>query len=206
MIYDPIRQSLPDSTYPFSPPAFPQPNVSAMRYSATNSNRVSSSIPINFASGNRTGLTPEVGPRTPGSEYRLQVLSGFASGNHILPPLSTPFTPPSNYEPSVYHGASPTSSLADTTSSHQQQRTSQLNSSSATHSSAEMADGYAHDFAQNSLTSGSYSYLDPCGPITDAITVEEINIGSLGLPNDMMPPWDLFPGDFTGLFDTGHPR
>ncbi|KAK7748109.1 hypothetical protein SLS53_001361 [Cytospora paraplurivora] len=206
MIYDPIRQSLPDSTSPFSPPAFPQPNVSAMRYSATNPNRVSSSIPSNLASGSRTGLTPEVGPRTPGSENRLQVLSGFASGNHILPPLSTPFTPPSNYEPSVYHGASPSSSLTDTTLSHQQQRTNQLNSSSATHSSAEMADGYAHDFAQNGLTSGSYSYLDSCGPITDAITVEEINIGSLGLTNDMMLPWDLFPSDFTGLFDTNHPR
>ncbi|KUI59381.1 Nitrogen assimilation transcription factor nit-4 [Cytospora mali] len=203
MIYDPIRQSLPESTSAFSP-SFPQPNVSGIRYSANNPNRIASSLPTNLAPGNRSGLTPEVGPGTPGSESRLQVLSGLASGNHVLPPLSAPFTPSSNYEPSLLPGVSPTSSLTDpSTSSQQQHRTSHLNAPTANHSSsAEMISSYAHDFAPNGLASGSYSYLgNACGPITDAITVEEISIGSLGLPNDMMPPWDFFPADFPGLFD-----
>ncbi|ROW06386.1 hypothetical protein VMCG_04280 [Cytospora schulzeri] len=205
MIYDPIRQSLPESTNAFSP-NFPQPNVSAIRFSATNPNRIAaSSHAANLTPGSRSGLTPEVGPGTPGSETRLQILSGLASGNHVLPPLSSPFTPSSNYESSGLPGASPSNSLTDpptSSSHHQQQRTGQLNAPTASHSSTEVHGSYAHDFAPNGLTSSSYSYLGGnCGPITDAITVEEINIGSLGLPNDMMPPWDFFPSDFTGLFD-----
>lgn len=204
MIYDPIRQSLPQSTTTF-PPSYPQPNMSAIRYSATNhSNRMASSLQPNLTPGSRSGLTPEVGPGTPGNDARLQVLSGLASGTHVLPPLSGPFTPSSNYEPSGLPGTPPSNSLADhpSSSSHQQQRLSQLNAPTPHHSSVEGPGAYAHDFAPNGLASSSYSYLGgACGPITDAITVEEINIGSLGLPNDMMPPWDFFPSDFSGLFD-----
>lgn len=196
MIYDPIRQSLPESTNAF-PTNIPQPNVSAIRFSATNPNRMSSSFSANLTPGSRGGLTPDVGPGTPGSEARLHVLSGLASNTHVLPPLSSPFTPSSNYESSGLPGASPSSSLADppaSSSHHQHPRTSQ--------SSADVAGPYAHEFAPSGFTSGAYSYIGGgCGPITDAITVEEINIGSLGLPNDMMPPWDFFPSDFSGLFD-----
>jgi hypothetical protein len=166
---------------------------------------MASSLQPNLTPGSRNGLTPEVGPGTPGNDARLQVLSGLASGTHVLPPLSGPFTPSSNYEPSGLPGTPPSSSLVDhpsSSSSHQQQRISQLNAPTPHHSSVEVPGSYAHDFAPNGLASSSYSYLGgACGPITDAITVEEINIGSLGLPNDMMPPWDFFPSDFSGLFD-----
>ncbi|KAK2607130.1 hypothetical protein N8I77_005833 [Diaporthe amygdali] len=204
MIYDPIRQSLPETPTAFSS-AFPQQNVSAVRYSANHSaaHRITPSLSTSLASDTRSGLTPEVGPGTPSSDARLQVLSGIASSGPVLPPLSShPFTPSSNYEPSILQGASPPNSLNDPNSV-QQQRIHQLNQAAANHTPTDVVGNYAHDFAQNGLASGSYSYFGG-GPMADAITVEEINIGSLGLPNDMMPPWDFFPGDFTGLFDANH--
>lgn len=207
MIYDPIRQSLPDHTATFSPP-FPQPNVSAIRYSVSSShgNRTGSSISAGPGSGPSVkfeSLQPgDGGSGTPGSENRLQILSGIASGNHVLPPLtSQSYTPSSNYEPSTLPGASPSSSLNDPNTS--QQRTSQITSVTGT-TPNDMVGSYGHDFTQSGLASGSYSYLGTGGPIADAITVEEININSLGLPNDMMPPWDFFPADFSGLFDTSN--
>ncbi|KAI3395749.1 hypothetical protein diail_917 [Diaporthe ilicicola] len=204
MIYDPIRQSLPEAPSAFSS-AFPQQNVSAVRYSANNSasHRMTPSLSTSLSSDTRPGLTPDVGPGTPASDARLQVLSGITSSGPVLPALSAhPFTPSSNYESSVLQGASPPNSLHDPNSVHQQ-RIHQL-SQAATHSApTDVVGNYAHDFAQNGLASGSYSYFGS-GPMADAITVEEINIGSLGLPNDMMPPWDFFPGDFSGLFDANH--
>ncbi|KAK7724316.1 hypothetical protein SLS64_000650 [Diaporthe eres] len=204
MIYDPIRQSLPETPSAFSS-AFPQQNLSSMRYSANNSaaHRMTPSLSTTLTSDTRSGLTPEVGPGTPASDARLQVLSGLASGGPVHPPLSThPFTPASNYESSVLQGTSPPNSLNDPNSVHQQ-RMHQLNHAAQGHTPNDVVGNYGHDFAQNGLASGSYPYFGG-GPIADAITVEEINIGSLGLPNDMMPPWDFFPGDFTGLFDANH--
>lgn len=205
MIYDPIRQSLPETPTAF-PSAFPQQNMSSMRYSANNSaaHRMTPSLSTSLASDTRSGLTPEVGPGTPASDARLQVLSGIASGGPVHPPLSThPFTPSSNYDSSgVLQGTSPPNALNDPNSVHQQ-RIHQLNHAATSHTSNDVVGNYGHDFAQNGLASGSYPYFG-AGPIADAITVEEINIGSLGLPNDMMPPWDFFPGDFTGLFDANH--
>lgn len=205
MIYDPIRQSLPETPTAFSS-AFPQQNLSAMRYSANGSaaHRMTPSLSTSLASDTRSGLTPEVGPGTPASDSRLQVLSGLASGGPVLPPLSAhPFTPSSNYESSVLQGASSPTSLNDPNSVHQQ-RIHQLNHAATQNASTDVVGNYAHDFAaQSGLASGSYSYFGG-GPMADAITVEEINIGSLGLPNDMMPPWDFFPGDFSGLFDANH--
>lgn len=204
MIYDPIRQSLPEAPAAFSS-AFPQQNLSSMRYSANTSatHRMTPSLSTSLASDTRSGLTPEVGPGTPASDARLQVLSGLASGGPVHPPLSThPFTPSSNYESSVLQGTSSPNSLNDPNSVHQQ-RMHQLNHAAQSHTPNDVVGNYGHDFAQNGLASGSYPYFG-AGPIADAITVEEINIGSLGLPNDMMPPWDFFPGDFTGLFDANH--
>lgn len=204
MIYDPIRQSLPETPTAFSS-AFPQQNMSSMRYSTNSSavHRITPSLSASLTSDTRSGLTPEVGPGTPTSDARLQVLSGIANGGPVHPPLSThPFTPSSNYESSVLQGTSSPNSLNDPNSVHHQ-RMHQLNHAAQNHASNDVVGNYGHDFAQNGLASGSYPYFGG-GPIADAITVEEINIGSLGLPNDMMPPWDFFPGDFTGLFDANH--
>lgn len=216
MIYDPIRQSLgslPDNASAFSPP-FPHATISAVRYSAnpSNAHRVRSSR--HPSTGSRPsikfdGSTPaETGPGTPGSENRLHPYLGSAGSNSVLPPLtSQPYTPSSSYEPSILQGASPSSSLTEANSS--QQRTNPLNTATGT-TPTDMVGSYGHDFAQSGLASGANYYFGNGGPIADAITVEEINLNSLGLSNDMMPPWDFFPADFSGLFDannlgeTGH--
>lgn len=216
MIYDPIRQSLgapADNVGAFSPP-FPQPNVSALRYTASSSNasRIGAARHSSVASRSAvkfdTATSAETGPGTPGSENRLQPYLGLAGSNSALPPLtSQPYTPSSTYEPSVLQGASPSSTLTETNTS--QQRTNPLNTGTGA-TPTDIVGSYGHDFAQSGLASGANYYFGNGGPIADAITVEEINLNSLGLSSDMMPPWDFFPADFSGLFDannlgdTGH--
>lgn len=200
MIFDPVRQSLPESHAPYSP-VFPQPNVSAVRYSMSHSNaaRMPSSLPTALATGSRNApkfeTLPhgEAGPGTPGAENRLQILSGLASGNPILSSLqSQSYTPPSTYDTSIQQGASPSGSLADPATSHQ--RTHSLHSATP----VDMVGPYGHDFAQSGLASASYSY----GTIDNAIMVQQIDLGSMALPDDMVGPWDLFPsGNFVDLFD-----
>lgn len=210
MIYDPIRQSLgavPDNPGPFSPP-FPQSNVSAVRYSTTpsNANRMGSSgqPPAGSRSAMKydTLASGEAGPSTPGGENRLQPYLGLVGSNSVRPPLaSQPYTPSSTYEPSILQGGSPSSSLTETNTS--QQRTNPLNSAAGA-TPTDMVGSYGHDFAQSGLASGANYYFGNGGPIADAITVEEINLNSLGLSSDMMPPWDFFPADFSGLFDANN--
>lgn len=197
MIFDPVRQSLPESNPPFSP-SFPQPNVSAVRYSMdpSNANRMPSSLPASIATGSRSAPNlphGDVGHGTTATETRLQILSGLASNNSILPSLhSQPYTPTSTYEPSILQAPSPSSSLADPNTS--QQRAHQLNPATP----VDMIGSYGHDFAQSGLASASYSY----GAIDNAIMVQQIDLGSMALPDDMVGPWDLFPsGNFVDLFD-----
>lgn len=195
MIFDPVRQSLPESNSPFSP-SFPQPNVSAVRYSMDPSNRMSSSMLSSIGTGSRNAASlphDDVGQGTPGSETRLQILSGLASNNSILPSIhSQPYTPTSTYESSILQAASPSSSLADPSTS--QRRTHQLSSTTP----VDMIGSYGHDFAQSGLASASYSY----GTIDNGIMVQQIDLGSMALPDDMVGPWDLFPsGNFADLFD-----
>lgn len=56
--------------------------------------------------------------------------------------------------------------------------------------------------------SASYFNLGPGGAITDIVTFEnqdlEMSLGSLGLPNEMMPPWlEYIPTEVITLFDVG---
>lgn len=210
MIYDPIRQSLgapPDNSDAFSPP-FPQHNISAIRYStaASSANRMGTAR--HPAIGSRPTIkldksTPHAsGPGTPESENRLQPYLGLASSNSVLPPLtSQSYTPSSTYESSVLQGASPSSTLTEANTS--QQITNQLNTGTgATHT--DMIGSYGHDFAPSGLASGANYYFGNGGTIADAITVEEINLNALGLSNDMLPPWDFFQADLSGLFDANH--
>lgn len=209
MIYDPIRQSLgtpTDNISTFSPTCS-QSNVSAVRYSAIPSNAHRLGAMRHVTVGSRTAIkfdpsaSSENGPGTPGSENRLQPYLGMTGSNSVLPPLnSQPYTPSSTYEPSILQGASPSSTLTEANTS--QQRTSALNSATGA-TPTEMVGSYGHDFAQSGLASGANYYFGN-GPIADAITVEEINLNSLGLSSDMMPPWDFFPADFSGLFDANN--
>jgi hypothetical protein len=67
-----------------------------------------------------------------------------------------------------------------------------------------MHGGYHADFPQSGLMSGSYSYLGPVG-ITDVITLDsqEIDLGQLGLTNDVMPTtWlEYLPDNVLELFE-----
>lgn len=220
MIFDPVRQSLPDNTAPFSP-AFPQANVSAVRYSAdgsNNSNRLLS--PMNPSGPSvRPGLKfdqplppVEGGPNTPTTDSRLQILSGLASNNPVLPSLhSQPYTPSSNYEPSILQGASPSSSLA-ADSQQQQQQQQRANNNQQNYNTDLVAQQYGqHDFApQNGglPSAASYPYMSSNNaPLDDAIMVQTFDLGSrmIDLPNDMLAPWDLFSGgNFADLFDSTH--
>lgn len=211
MIYDPIRQSLgspPNNTGAFSPP-FPQTHVSAVRHSTTASHANRTGAARHHAARSRssikfdTSASSDAGPGTPGSEGRLQpYVSVPGSNSGRPPPTSQPYTPPSAYESSsLLPGGSPSSSLTEANASHQ--RTNQLHSG-ARASSSDMVGSYGHDFAQSGLASGANYYFGNGGPIADAITVEEINLNSLGLSHEMMPPWDFFPADFSGLFDASN--
>lgn len=197
--FDPVR---PDIPTPFSP-AYLQPNVSAVRYSVdpSHSNRINSSLSTPTAAGGRNTMQFESlpsasnGPGTPGSETRLQVLSSIASGNAILPSL--PYTPSSNYEPSILQGASPPGALPEQSGT--QQRGHPLNSAAGVHP-AEMVASYGHDFSQNGMASGWNS-----GSLPSSIMVEQIDLGSVELRNDMFGPWDFFPsGNISDLFDVGN--
>lgn len=194
--FDPVRQSIPESTAPLSP-AFPQPVLSAIRDSVDPSrgSRMSPSPQTSTAPGARgstkfeTLSSNEVGHGTPGNENRLQLLSGVASGNLVLPSIhQQPFTPPSNYESSILQGASPSSSLADPNTSRHQ----------GINAVVDMSNAYGHEFAQNGMWSGSFSSMGGNGSIADSIMVEQVDLGSMHFPNDMFGPWDLFPGASLG--------
>lgn len=213
MIYDPIRQSLgapPDNTGVFSPP-FPQPNVSAVRYSTSTPSANRMGTARHPALGSRptmkfdTSTSHEAGPGTPESENRPQPYWNFASSHSVLPPLtSQSYTPSSTYESPVLQGASPSSTLTDAHNNTSHQRSNQPHAATgATYH--DMAGSYGHDFAQSGLAAGGANYyFGNGGAIADAITVEEINLNSLGLSSDMLPPWDFFNADFSGLFDANH--
>lgn len=197
--FDPVR---PDIPAPYSP-AYPQANVSAVRYSVDPSdpNRISPSLPNTTAASGRGSmqfdslLPPASGPGTPGNESRLQVLSSIASGNNILPSL--PYTPNSNYEPSILQAGSPSGGHPDQSGS--QRRTSQMNSVSGTNP-ADMIGTYGHDFSRNGVAPGWNS-----GSLPSSIMVEQI-AGSLEMQgDDMFGPWDFFhSGSISDLFDPGN--
>ncbi|KAM7216881.1 Fungal specific transcription factor domain containing protein [Rhypophila decipiens] len=214
MIYDPIRASLPEPPSMF-PPAYPQANVSAVRYQVhpSKANRPSnSSVPGPSA---KSGLKYEALPpddadgNSPVSESKLHMLANMPQHH----PSYTPSSQHSSaYESPMGHSGSP-SSLTDAGmgshhSSHQQQP-SHNGYSNGLHSHA--ANGgqnlYQADFAQSGLVSGSYPYLgiNPAQDYTfDSQDFSLDALGSLGLPTEMMPPWlEILPNDVLGFLGGG---
>lgn len=172
--FDPVRPDLPT---PYSPP-LPQPSVSAVRgvLDAPNSNRLSGRhFGMRF-----DGHPPSAGsPGTPGSDTRLPVLSGAAGaqGNFAIP-----YTPSSTYESSTIPSvASPPNAAA----------------AAADVGTAEMIGPYGHDYSQNDMASG-WNNLHPV-----TIMVEQFDLGSVDLNNDLFQAWDFFPGgnSIPGLFN-----
>lgn len=207
MIYDPIRQSLPDPPSMF-PPAYPQPNVSAVRHQAhPNRTNRSSAASTPGGSGKSAlkyeGLPPDDMDRnSPTGESKMNILANI--------PQHPSYTPSSQhssgYESSIGHSGSPGSHHS---SHHQQQHNNHNYNNGGVHHNTTNGghNVYQADFAQSGLVSGSYSYLG-INPIQDiTFDSQEINfdaLGSLGLPTEMMPPWlEILPGDVLNLFEGG---
>ena len=196
MKYDPIRQSLPEPPAMF-PPAFPQANLSAVRYSPHPSkvHRLSTSSLSSTPGQGKSllkyeSLPPEdMDPPTPGADSKLHILSGMAHNAQAASSApAASYTPSSHhsstYEPSVLPDASPSSTLTDSAPAHHN------------HNSGV----YPPDFAQSGLAGGSYTYVGP----DLMLDSHELDIGSLGLQNELMPSWlEYLPGDVLGLFE-GH--
>jgi hypothetical protein len=216
MIYDPIRQSLPETTFmsPF-PPSYPQPTTSAIR----NSPRPSRPHRLSTSSIASTtppkphlkydGMPPEDISTPPSSTIDSNSKVHFGPVNH--PPQAT-FTPSSQhssgYEPSIMPSASPASTLADPTPGHQRGNT--INGGNGGGNSNANGYGPDHgDFSHGGMQ--AYGYLPQnmgqVTAITDVITFNshEIDIGALGaLPTEMMPQWlEYLPPDMLGLFENG---
>ncbi|TDZ31682.1 Nitrogen assimilation transcription factor nit-4 [Colletotrichum spinosum] len=189
MIYDPIRQSIPE---PPPPPqsifGYPQAATSAMRHAprGSRSQRMNTASMDNPQGQNRhhlrfDGLSTETSssPANPGSAM------GFTTSGTQQQASFTPASQhSSNYEQNMIPSVSPGGTQQEGMSQHQ-------------HLSHQVM--YDPTYAN-----ATYSYLGQgMGPITDTITFDNpIDLVALGLPNEMMPPWlDYLPGDVLSLFE-----
>ncbi|TIC97222.1 putative transcriptional regulatory protein [Colletotrichum higginsianum] len=189
MIYDPIRQSLPETaSQSIFATAYPQPVTSAMRQSTRQyrHQRLSTtSMDSPHGQGRahqRFDSIHEEGTSSPvGNAGSMLATSSAAQQTPSFTPSSHSST---NFEHHMMPSASPSGTMHDATS--QQHHNGQQISFDPTYANA------------------TYSYLGQgMGPITDVITFENpIDIGALGLPNEMMPPWlEYLPGDVLSLFE-----
>ncbi|TPX08838.1 uncharacterized protein E0L32_009656 [Thyridium curvatum] len=206
MVYDPIRQSLPETS--MFPPAIPQAHLSAVRHSAQQAKapraqpRMSTGSSRNFPRFD-SHATDTAGSASPDSGRGLRSSSSMHAQQH--PPLPTAaFTAashhPSSYETGGLPAGSPTSALNDTSDPRHSHNTQNV-----TDNLSGGGNSFSPDFAQSGLASGSYAYYGPV-PITDVITFDsqEIELGMLDLPNEMMPAWfDYLPGDVLNMFESG---
>lgn len=206
MIYDPIRQA---DTSAMFPPAYPQPNVSAVRHQAHPSKSGRMSMSSGKSHLKYETASPEDMDATSPANEKMYMFGGMSQSGHGPPPQQPPYTPSSQHhstsDASAVHSGSPASTFTDSGMgqhhhSHYHSHTNGVNSSHA--------GSYDSEFAQSGLVSGSYSYLSG-NPLNEIITFDsqEINIdalNSLGLPNEMMPPWlEILPSDVLGLFESG---
>jgi hypothetical protein len=201
MIYDPIRNSLPDTASMFPPP-YPQPNMSAIRHQVHSAKAQRVSVSAGTSSHSRSFLkyesiqSDELDSRSHPSDNREHMHAGMSQQNysHQHP---HPYTPSSQHS-SGYDGstASPASILTDPGSAalhnhghHQNHGPDDVNNHSSDDSSRAT---YHSDFAQSGLMSGAYPFLGPVG-MTDVITLASrdipLDIGQLGLTNDVPATW-----------------
>ncbi|KAL2197134.1 fungal-specific transcription factor domain-containing protein [Corynascus similis CBS 632.67] len=216
MIYDPIRQSLPESPPAFSP-TYLQPNVSAVRYQPRQSkthrladsssmrkpmSKYESASPTNLdPSTSRQDVKPHMyGPRAnngplnqPSYNHSAPIHTAYDAMPNDRSPASTPTDPGIAQQ------------LAPQSHSHAQSQSTNHNQGNNVDPSHQ-SNSYEADFAQSGLVSGSYSYMG-LNPFNDTITFnsQEVNFDMLGLQGEMMPPWlEILPGDVLGgLFEGG---
>ncbi|EEY19662.1 pathway-specific nitrogen regulator [Verticillium alfalfae VaMs.102] len=152
----------------------------------------------------------------PTSHHALAQNSRSTSSGHMYDPIrqSMPEAPPSSLYAPSYRQAAKAAPQHQQQTAHpsygaSSQQTSDYDGSLLTgttpgsghHASASMYD--------SAYTERDYSYFGhhSMNPIGDVVTYENpVDIGSLGLPGDMMPQWlEYLPGDVLGgYFDGGH--
>jgi hypothetical protein len=204
MRYDPIRQSLPElAAVPSS--GYPQPNVSAVRYtsyassrarrSTTSSSSVASPHTLGKSQIYETPPTPdEINDNMAPESSKGPMLGGGMSQQQGPSPLPPP--PPPSYTSSgniydsssmVHGGGSPGSTLNDSAVGHHHASHHHQQHHSVHHQQNQQQHGYSNgsgsynhdntttDFSQNGLAAGAYSYLGHVG-ISDVITLDSQEI------------------------------
>ncbi|KAK9414538.1 putative Zn(2)-C6 fungal-type domain-containing protein [Seiridium unicorne] len=212
MIYDPIRQSLPETSQMY-PPAYPQPNTSALRHSMTHHRprRLSGASASNQSRSllRFDGMTPDDASKTPTTPDS----SKFQIAPPLQPPApvlaSNPYTPSSHpssgYEPSNYQtGASPASPMTDL-------NVAQSHNGTGTNSSSTSVANYSSDmapsnFAQSGLATSGYTYLESTGQGLDLLTLDnQTDFGQAltSFGSAEMISWfgDYMPNDVLDLYD-----
>ncbi|KAI1817628.1 fungal-specific transcription factor domain-containing protein [Poronia punctata] len=196
MIYDPIRPSRLDN--PMYPPAYPQPNTSALRHSPRvphSGTRVSSQLRYE-------GLGQDDTKMPPIQDSKLGINSIISQGSATVSAVPFPSTgqSPSGYDQSSYmQGASPPGSQGQPFGN-------------STHSTSIVATGYTGDGGPSSFaSSGSglpasgYSYVDVPGSDLHLLTYDnETDIGQhlVSFGHTEMLSWfgDYIPNDFLGVY------
>ncbi|KAK7756375.1 hypothetical protein SLS62_001601 [Diatrype stigma] len=200
MIYDPIRQSLPETTAMYPPASpYPQPNTSALRHSVSQSqhHRIASN-PMSGKPLQRYGGSPGEealkSPTTP--EARLHNMGAPSQGP--LGGAATTFSPTSQQSGFEYPaGSSPTN-------------TAHVNSGAGSNNTSAVASVYSptdagpSSFAQSGLASSGYSYLGPTGNLHLLTYDNETDIGQhlTSFEQNEMMSWfgDYFPNDVLGFY------
>lgn len=223
MIYDPIRQSLPE---PPLPPAYPQANISAIRYQSHSGRggRLSQSPAMGKTHMKYEPSSPaDMGSASPRNDSKPHMHGVMSQPNHGAlhhPSYALNSQHHSAYVSSGMHERSESSTPTDMGMEQQHQSHGQHNHnynhdhySSHSQNHGDCLDnsdnGYEAAFAQSGLVSGSYSYIG-FSPVNDIMMFNrgDINFDSLGLQSEMMPPeapWlEILPGDVLGgLFEGG---
>ncbi|KAI5860368.1 fungal-specific transcription factor domain-containing protein [Durotheca rogersii] len=183
MIYDPIRQSLPETTASIYHHAYPQPNTSALRHSISRHRQVSGSPGTQGKPFPRhDGLASQDDPN---KSHSAQVAMSVA---------------PTSFTPSSQH-----SSGFDQSGSFPPNNDSPASTQS--HNMGSSSDGGPSNFAQSGsgLASSGYSYLEPGASNIHLLTYNnetDISQHLTSFENNEMLSWfgDYFPNDMLGLF------
>ncbi|KAL2265748.1 hypothetical protein VTJ83DRAFT_6848 [Remersonia thermophila] len=208
MIYDPIRQSLPDTPASSYPAPFPQPNVSAVRYQPhpSRAGSVSQSPVVGKSMLKYESPSPaEMGHSSPPEAKSRMYNTVTRPGQNTLHP--SPYNHP--YDSMGQDSSPSTATPTDTAGMAHQQHSMHGHHDSQQNGHGHDSDisqghhdtDYDANFSQSGLASGAYSYTGALTPINDIITFnsQEVNFGMLGLESDMMPPWlETLPVDVLG--------
>ncbi|KAM5343176.1 hypothetical protein ACJ41O_014142 [Fusarium nematophilum] len=182
MVYDPIRQSLPDPTSMLAP-AYPQPNISAVRQTSRPA-----------MTRRHSNLSATSGQSRPTVKFDGLPEEGDGTDFYMAPR----FTPSSQQSNGFdAYSASPPTSMPENAGMNPPMSLSGAN-----------ANGIANGANNMYFGQGNFPYPMSWGASMgnmDAITFDsqDIDIGALGLQqSELMGPWlEYLPGDVLGLFD-----